>query len=232
MQKTHVVMLLDESGSMGGYREAVVESFNKYVTELKNGTKRCFLSLFKFDSRPDIPVLRNVFLNRKVKECYPLTMSQYAPYGGTPLYDAVGELIRETKKRLPKKAKVLFVIHTDGQENSSQKYNQERVKRMIQKCEQKRGWTFIYLGEGAQAWNAGYDFGIQNVANYSPGLRGAAMSKLSQTTAFFASTAKADVAGVHNLYGAAGIADADDIDRHDPPHVTSSVTSKEEKPEA
>lgn len=223
MQKTHVVMLLDESGSMGGYRQAVVESFNNYVTELKNSTKRCFLSLYKFDARPGERMLRKVFKNRKVKECYPLTTSQYAPHGGTPLFDAVGTLIQKTKKRLPKDAKVMFVVHTDGQENSSQEFNQERVRNLIRRMEKKRGWVFIYLGEGSQAWNAGYDFGIQNVANYSPSLRGAAMDKLSTTTAFFASSAKADVAGRHDLYAAAGIADADDIDETVPPHVTSTV---------
>lgn len=223
MQKTHVVMLLDESGSMGCHRASVIESFNNYVTELKNSTKRCFLSLYKFDSRHGERTLRKVFKNRKVKECYPLTTSQYAPHGGTPLFDAMGRLIQKTKKRLPKDAKVLFVVHTDGQENASHEFNQERVRNLIKRMEKKRGWTFIYLGEGAQAWNAGYDFGIQNVANYSPGLRGSAMDKLSQTTAFFASSAKADVAGRHDLYAAAGIADADDIDETDPPHVTSTA---------
>jgi hypothetical protein len=217
-------MLLDESGSMAGYRKAVIDSFNKYLTELKNGTKRCWLSLFKFDSRPSDKQLRKVFENRNVKECYPLTFEQYAPYGGTPLYDAVGELILKTKKRLPKKAKVLFVVHTDGQENASTEFNQESVKTLIHKMENKRGWTFIYLGEGAAAWNAGYDFGIHNVANFSSGLRGQSMDKLSMTTAYFASNAKSDVAASHNLYGAAGIVDADDIDKSEAPHVASTVT--------
>lgn len=40
LQKTHVVMLLDESSSMSGHRDAVVSSFNEYVKGLE-GTKRC-----------------------------------------------------------------------------------------------------------------------------------------------------------------------------------------------
>lgn len=233
MQKTHVVMLLDESGSMGPYRSAVVESFNKYVDGLKGELKRVFLSLYKFDTRPSAHggFLRQLFENRKLKQCYPLTHTQYAPQGGTPLYDATAQLIKRTKKRLSKDAKVLFVIHTDGQENSSRKHNQETVKEMIRKCEKKRGWTFIYLGEGKDAWNAGYDFGIQNVSNYSPAYRGASMDKLSQTTAFFASNAKADVAGSHNLYGAAGIDNPDDIDAEHG-FVDIKSTSEDKKDES
>ena len=224
VEKTHVVMLLDESGSMSPHKRSVIDSFNGYVKELRNSTKRCYLSLFKFDERTGAPLLREVFTNRKVKECYPLGDSQYEPHGATPLYDAVGQLIKATKKRLSKSAKVLFVIHTDGQENASREFNQERIKSMIRKCEQKRGWTFIYLGEGAQAWNAGYDFGIQNVSNYSPELRDSSMAKLATVTSYVTSNSKADVmASSHTLYRSAGVVNPDDISDSEVPHVTSTV---------
>jgi len=225
MQKTHVVMLLDESGSMGGHRQAVVSTFNSYVEELKGGAKRCFLSLFKFDSSftNDGSILRKVFQNRKVKECYPLTMEQYQPRGGTPLYDAIGMLIRQTKKRLPKDAKVLFVVHTDGHENASQMFNAERVKTMIHKCENKRGWTFVYLGEGAAAWNAGYDFGIENVANFSSSLRGASMNKLATATSCYANSA---VSNTKTFYADASLT-PDDIDEGESAHARSALESTE-----
>ena len=225
MQKTHVVMLLDESGSMGGHRSAVVDTFNSYVEELKGGTKRCFLSLFKFDSsfNNSEGILRKVFENRKVKECYPLTLSQYTPRGGTPLYDAMGKLIKHTKKRLPKDAKVLFVVHTDGQENTSHEYNQERVKTLIHRMEKKRGWTFVYLGEGAAAWNAGYDFGIQNVANFSSSMRGSSMGKLATATTAYACS---DVTNTQTFYADANLT-PDDIDTNEAPHVTSALDNTE-----
>ena len=218
-------MLLDESGSMGPHRQSVVDSFNNYVKELKGGTKRCFISLCKFDHRHGDKMLRTVFENRKVKECYPLTMSQYQPQGSTPLFDAVGKLIRRTKKRLPKDAKVLFVIHTDGQENASQRENQESIRSLIQRMENKRGWTFVYLGEGAQAWNAGYDFGIQNVANFSSNLRGASMSKLATaTTAYACSSVGGEFGATRTFYADANL-DADDIDPTESVKVSSTVQS-------
>lgn len=213
-EKTHVIKLLDESGSMGPYRNAVIGSVNDYVKGLRRKTRRCFMSLYKFDSRQSESggVCRAIFENRKVSKVHEVTHVQYAPHGGTPLFDAIGELITATKKRLPKSAKVIFVIHTDGQENASMKWNQETVKELIRKCEKKRGWTFVYLGEGKEAWNAGYDFGVQNVANFTAGARGMSMDKLTTATAYFSNTDKSLVGASHSLYDSAGIDNPDDIE--------------------
>jgi len=226
-------MLLDESGSMGCHRKSVIDSFNDYVSNLKKETKRCFISLYKFDARPGIPYLRKVFKNRKVKECYALTMDQYQPCGGTPLYDAMGMLIKKTKERLPKEAKVLFVVHTDGYENASSQYNQERIKNMVKRLEKKRGWTFVYLGEGEQAWNAGYDFGIGNVANFSSNLRGAAMMNLAQATSTYAcNTSVGGAAGAtQSFYHDAGL-DPDSVDPEETLKSASSVVLNSDTTEA
>lgn len=234
MQKTHVVMLLDESSSMVRHRQAVVDTFNQYTKDVGKNSKRVWMSLFKFagNGLGLVRTLRltKIFENRKLKETYPLTTPQYSPNGWTPLYDAIGEVIRRTKKRLPKDAKVLFVIHTDGQENTSTKYNMESIKQLIQKMERKRGWTFVYLGEGAEAWNAGYDFGIDNVANFSSNLRGQAMDSLATSTAFYASTGVSGQS-MHGLYAAAGV-DADAIDDDDSPTVSSTIVSSDAATEA
>lgn len=226
-EKTHVVMLLDESSSMSPHREAVVKSFNEYVESLKGG-KRIYLTLAKFselgimtpDEGKGAPTLRTVFENRKRKEVHPLTNNQYRPNGMTPLFDAIAGLISQTKERLPKDAKVVFVIHTDGQENRSQKHNQESIKKLIRKCEKKRGWTFVYLGEGAEAWDAGYDFGVSNVSNYSRSRRGESMTKLAAATMCYSNMAGARAS--KTFYADAGLM-PDDIDPDDSPHVTSTV---------
>lgn len=220
---------------MSPHRDSVISSFNEYVDGLRKQAGRCYVSLYKFsdvgggfglleDKRLDGPHLRTVFENRKVSEMYSLTQSQYQPNGMTPLYDAMGDLIRHTKQRLPKGAKVLFVVHTDGQENQSKKFNQEKIRQMVSKREEKRGWTFVYLGEGAQAWNAGYDFGVKNVANFSSTRRGASMQKLARATATYSMNA--------NVGGSYGSSEAfyedagetpDDIDPEDQGKVASAV---------
>jgi len=231
-EKTHVVMLLDESGSMGCHRSSVVSSFNTYKEKIAAETKRCFLSLYKFDMQfGSEAILRKVFKNRKVKECYDLTHDQYVPRGLTPLYDAIGLLIEKTKQRLPKEAKVLFVIHTDGMENASHRFSAATIKRLISKLERKRGWVFTYLGEGLAAWGQEVAMGFANTSQYDSSLRGATMSKLATATVCFASTAKADNYGTQSFYGDAGIEDADDKEttaKPGPDVVTTSATS--EKP--
>lgn len=241
--KTHVVMLLDESSSMLVYRSAVVSTFNEYVDGLKKG-KRTWLTLCKFAGKAgwggshtggkvEKGLLSVVFSNRNVKDIYKLTTGQYSPNGNTPLYDAIGKLIKQTKKRLPKEAKVLFVVHTDGQENNSKRYNQESIKTMIRKCEKSRNWTFIYLGEGAEAWDAGYDFGIENVANFSSNLRSATMTKLATATVCYTSNSSVGGlnAGSQTFYADANLT-ADDIDPADAGSISSTVTTKDNTADA
>lgn len=229
MEKTHVVMLLDESGSMGCHRSSVVSSFNTYKEKIAAETKRCFLSLYKFDMQfGNEAILRKVFKNRKVKECYDLTHDQYVPRGGTPLYDAIGLLIEKTKQRLPKEAKVLFVIHTDGMENASHRFSAASIKRLIKKLEKKRGWVFTYLGEGLAAWGQEVALGFTNTAQYDSSLRGSSMGKLATATVCFSNTAKADNFGTQSLYADAGIKDADDKEstgKPGPDVDTTTVTS-------
>lgn len=56
--------------------------------------------------------------------------------------------------------KTIFVITTDGYENSSCKYNAERVKQMIERQKQKYGWEFIFLGANIDAIETARNFGI------------------------------------------------------------------------
>ncbi len=231
MEKTHVVMLLDESGSMGCHRQSVVESFNQYKNQLVKETKRCFISLYKFDTGwHGTPLLRKVFKNRKVKECYDLTTEQYKPRGGTPLYDAIGQLIVKTKLRLPKEAKVLFVIHTDGWENASHEYTADKIKSMIKKLEKKRGWVFTYLGEGMAAWGQEAAMGFTNTFQYDSSLRSIATVNLASATVCLANTAKVDNYGTQTFYADAGIEDVEakeSTGKPGPDTVTTSTTADE-----
>lgn len=67
----------------------------------------------------------------------PLTEREYFVRGCTALLDAVGvviEKIDNVQKHLPeahKAGKVIFVITTDGLENSSEHYTYEQIRRMI-----------------------------------------------------------------------------------------------------
>jgi hypothetical protein len=54
----------------------------------------------------------------------------------------------------------MFVIITDGEENSSREYTAEKVKAQIERQKNKYGWEFIFLGANIDAVETAGRFGI------------------------------------------------------------------------
>lgn len=69
---------------------------------------------------------------------------ELVPRGMTALLDAVGRAINETGERLAKMDEadrpglVVFVVMTDGLENSSKEFSKATIKEMIERQQQKR----------------------------------------------------------------------------------------------
>lgn len=169
---TLVYVILDESGSMEAVRDATIDGFNEYINELKvsKGRKKINVTLNKFDRammNPNEPVVRSVFTETPVDEVPELTREAYVPRGSTPLYDAIGSTLADVKER--KKDRVLFVIITDGYENSSSEYNRDKIRDMVKEREDRGNWTFVYLGANQDAFAVGNQFGMKvgNTMNYS-----------------------------------------------------------------
>ena len=161
MGKTFVSVLLDESGSMESVRDQVIDGFNEYISGLVgSGIKRIRVSLTKFDSsgfNPD-------YVGAKLKNVPELTRKSYCPNAMTPLYDAVGRMIRALEQQIANDSikqgdKVLVVIQTDGLENASKEYTQKAIKKLL-KEKQKAGWTFVFLGADQNAWGGASDLGV------------------------------------------------------------------------
>ena len=101
-------------------------------------------------------------------EVPPITEKEYFTRGCTALLDAVGGAIHHIgnihKYARPEDVpeKTLFVITTDGQENSSRRYNYETVRRMIDHEKEKYGWEFLFLGANIDAAKEAARFGISS----------------------------------------------------------------------
>lgn len=151
MGKFLVNLIIDESGSMAGQKNDVIGGVNDYINGLRADVENEYrVSLTLFDTSQNITV--------RIGEPIPisrfpaLTAASYAPRGGTPLYDAIGNVMAASR---PNEAEdVLFVIFTDGEENSSREWNIETVRKVILEHE-ARGETFLYLGQGLEAWAGG-----------------------------------------------------------------------------
>jgi uncharacterized protein YegL len=81
-----------------------------------------------------------------------LNHGNYRTVGGTALNDALGRCINETGRKLAamsedeRPGKVIFMLITDGQENSSSSFSKEEVAGMVKVQENEFAWTFVYLG--------------------------------------------------------------------------------------
>lgn len=68
----------------------------------------------------------------------------------------------------------MFVIITDGEENSSREYSAGKIKAQIEHQKAKYGWEFISLGTNIDAVQPASRFGISSdrVQNYHAGSEG------------------------------------------------------------
>ena len=158
--------VLDKSGSMGSCLTDTIGGFNTYIQKLKEDKKSKYLfSLTLFDTS---------FENRHVAvdlQTVPeLTSSTYVPGGMTALYDAIGKTVAAVEAKNENADKVLTVILTDGQENSSREYHLQMIKDLIARKEKEGNWTFVFLGAGLDAFTVGDLMGVAraNSVSYDP----------------------------------------------------------------
>lgn len=164
-QRVLVNVILDKSGSMASKVNDTVQGFNTYVAELaKEPLVDYSFSLTLFDTEI---VKRHVAV--KLADVNALDDKNYLPGGNTALNDAIGITVRSVEADKPQVDKVITIIMTDGEENSSREWNHEAVRQLIQSKEAEGNWTFVFLGAALNSWTQGANYGIspQNVALFS-----------------------------------------------------------------
>jgi len=166
---TEIVFILDRSGSMRGLEEDTIGGFNSTIEKQKNEEGEAYISTVLFAT--EMEVLHDRVPLASVQQ---LTDKEYRAFGCTALLDAIGSAIHHIgnvhkyARDEDRPEKTIFVITTDGQENSSNKYTIDRVKQMIQRQKEKYGWEFIFLGANIDAIETARNFGIDETraANY------------------------------------------------------------------
>lgn len=181
---TDITLVVDRSGSMQSMRDDAQGGVNTLIQEQARQEGDALLTLVQFDQHYDF-----VHTGKPIAEVEPYEL---VPRGTTALLDAVGRAINETGKRLadmPESERpglVIFVIVTDGQENSSREFSLSTIKEMIEKQQNKFSWQFTFLGANQNAFAEAGGMGIHadGVANYAAhkaqAAYGAASSKLSR----------------------------------------------------
>ena len=140
-EKTHYVIVLDQSGSMDGIKNTVISSFNEQLQSLQKQSKEMdievTLSVFN-----DTTTLLN--LSSKIGDIEKLNNKNYQPDNLTALYDAIMITYNKMKHNIKKNDHFVALVLTDGMENSSKEYNNKDVQRLIKKVE-NRGGVFNFL---------------------------------------------------------------------------------------
>ena len=159
---TEIVFILDRSGSMSGLEKDTIGGYNSLIAKQKKEEGEAYISTILFDDKTEV-VHDRVSID-KVK---PLTDKEYYVRGCTALLDAVGGAIHHIgnvhkyAREEDRPEKTLFIITTDGHENSSGTYTYDKVKKMVERQNKKFGWEFLFLGANIDAIAEASRFGIK-----------------------------------------------------------------------
>jgi len=187
---TEIIVIIDKSGSMSPLKSKTIEGFNEFIHEQKKLNEKAILSLIFFSSPNKEKI---VYDSININDIPELTPENYNPVGTTALYDCLGKSIKSVNKKIKsldkkdKPNKVLFVIITDGQENSSKKYSKQDILNKISKKEKNKNWSFIYIGANQDSFAEGSKIGINKTLNfeYSEAGMNLAYNKISAYTTSF-----------------------------------------------
>lgn len=199
-----LVFLLDRSSSMTLCHQSTLLGFNRFLHDQQDEKHgQASMTLVQFDSSTG-PICEARYSAVDIREVADLgtPQNQYAPRGGTPLFDAVAETILATEKVADRYDHVLFVIQTDGEENSSREWTQSRLFDLVG-GKRAVGWDFVFMGADIDAYSVGTTFNVPLRSTFSyesSSQSGAAFANVSQTMSTYR-TSGGTVLNVNELAG-------------------------------
>jgi hypothetical protein len=164
VDRSHITVLLDRTGSMHSIREDVVGGFNAFLAAQQAAPHPATSTLVQFDSQDAYEVLH---AGVPIATVPPLTAEQYVPRASTPLYDAMGRGIFALEAALAaapegeRPGKVIFVVVTDGQENASREFTRLQVTQLVE-AKKQAGWDFVFLSADLAAFEDAQRLGIDH----------------------------------------------------------------------
>lgn len=174
-ETSELVFILDRSGSMSGLEKDTIGGFNSLIQKQRKEKGKCYVSCVLFDDVQEV-IYDRVPLNEVKK----MTQKQYYARGCTALLDAMGGAIHHIgnvhKYSKEEIGKTLFIIITDGLENSSKRYSYASIKKMIERQKEKYGWEFIFIGANMDVIQEANKFGIDQAVRYACDEEGTALN--------------------------------------------------------
>lgn len=173
-QLTEIVLIVDRSGSMHTIKADAEGGINSFVEEQKKVPGDATLTLVQFDTTYEV-----IHENKPIADVPPYELK---PGGGTALLDAIGKTITSHKTRVDntpepnRPGKIIYVIVTDGEENSSHEYARPQINELITGRRDADSWEFIFLAANQDAIQEANALGISGAGamNYAASGAGAA----------------------------------------------------------
>ena len=159
---TEIVFILDRSGSMCGLEADTIGGFNSMLEKQKQAEGKAILSAVLFSDQSQV-----LYDRVDIDRIEPMTDAQYQVGGCTALLDAIGGAVHHIgnvhkyAREEDRPSKTIFIITTDGYENSSRHYSYDQVQKIVKRQQERYGWEFLFLGANMDAISAARSFGIR-----------------------------------------------------------------------
>jgi Mg-chelatase subunit ChlD len=167
---TYIALVCDRSGSMNAVRTDAEGAVNKFIEDQQAVPGEATLHLVDFDAPNTYGTTEaawyNLIYKGDIKKAPKYVLQ---PRGNTALLDAVGMTIVAVGEQLAALSEsqrpehVVFVVQTDGQENSSKDWKIEALRERIKEQETQWQWQFVFLGMGPDTYAQGGAMGFSNV---------------------------------------------------------------------
>ena len=131
---TEIVFILDKSGSMSGLEADTIGGYNSFLEKQKKVEGEAYVSTVLFSDRNEV-----IHDRVPIEKIEPMNEEQYSVGGCTALLDAIGGAVHHIgnvhkyARDEDRPEHTVFVITTDGEENSSREYSYEKIKKMVKR---------------------------------------------------------------------------------------------------
>ena len=150
-RETELIFIIDASTSCEDYVETTKKGYDDLITARKNsvGVTNVTTALFT-DKCRIVNYRKNINHVEKLK---------YFANGNTCFYDTLCKTIKQIRSET--KNRGIVAIMTDGEDNSSIKYDLQDVRRLISDCK-KDDWIFLFFGRMLECDKVAEELGIDN----------------------------------------------------------------------
>lgn len=144
----NICFIVDRSGSMGWLRDDLVRVFNLQAQEIRQKAlesgQNTRVSLVTFNHEVDAPV----FFDEDVSSLGVLRREAYLPEGGTALFDALGDTLKQLQclpRANDKDASFLVIVLTDGEERDSRRWQRFMLGQYINGLNATDRYSIVFL---------------------------------------------------------------------------------------